>query len=150
MIILDKHFTNKEYQEYVEKKAPKSKTARDTVMAFVIGGLICVLAEAVADYLRYRGVAEDDVKTALPIIMVGLGALFTGLGWYEKLAKHAGAGTIVPITGFANAVVSPAIEYKTEGHVMGIGAKMFTVAGPVIVFGTIASVVVGLIYYLFG
>ncbi|OQB15232.1 MAG: SpoVA protein [Firmicutes bacterium ADurb.Bin193] len=147
---MKKDYTNQEYTDYIEKKSPKSNTIRDTALAFVIGGLICMIAEGIADYMRYRGVSEEIIKSALPIVMVGLGAFFTGLGLYEKLAKYGGAGTIVPITGFANAVVSPAIEFKTEGHVMGIGAKMFIIAGPVIVFGTIASIAVGLFYYFFG
>jgi stage V sporulation protein AC len=150
VIYLKKDYTNKEYQDYVEKKAPKSKILKDTLLAFVIGGLICVLAELIADYMRYRGAAEETVASALPTVMVALGAFFTGLGWYDRLAKYAGAGTIVPITGFANAVVSPAIEFKPEGHVMGIGTRMFAVAGPVIVFGTISSIIVGFVYYLFG
>lgn len=147
---MNKDYTKKEYQDYVKKKSPKSNIVRDTIYAFVIGGLICIIAEGIADYLRYREVSEEIVKVALPTIMVGLGAFFTAIGWYEKLAKYGGAGTIVPITGFANAVVSPAVEFKTEGQVMGIGSKMFAIAGPVIVFGTIASIVVGFVYFLFG
>ena len=142
--------TNKQYQDYVKTKSPKSTIMRNTAAAFVIGGLICVIGQAIADYLNCRGVLEEDIKNALPTIMIALGAFFTALGLYDKLAKLGGAGTIVPITGFANAVVSPAIEYKPEGHVMGIGTKMFIDAGPVIVFGTIASVAVGLFYFLFG
>ena len=149
-ISLNNFYTNQQYQDYVEKKSPKSNIILNCVLAFVVGGLICVIAQAIADYLHYRGVAEETVKNALPAIMVALGALFTGLGLYDNLAKYAGAGTIVPITGFANAVVSPAIEYKPEGHVLGIGAKMFVVSGPVIVFGIISSVLVGFAYFLFG
>ncbi|MCK9479329.1 MAG: stage V sporulation protein AC [Firmicutes bacterium] len=147
---MDNTFTNQQYQDYVKQKAPKSNIVKNTVLAFIVGGIICMIGQAFSDYMEYRGVAGENIKSALPTIMVALGAFFTGIGLYDKLAKHAGAGTIVPITGFANAVVSPAVEYKPEGHVMGVGAKMFTVAGPVIVFGTIASIVVGFFYYLFG
>lgn len=147
---MENNFTNRQYQDYVKQKSPKSCIVKNTVLAFIVGGLICVIGQAIADYMEYRGVAGENIKSALPTIMVALGAFFTGIGLYDKLAKHAGAGTIVPITGFANAVVSPAVEFKPEGHVMGIGAKMFAVAGPVIVFGTIASVTVGFFYYLFG
>ncbi|MDR0405454.1 MAG: SpoVA/SpoVAEb family sporulation membrane protein [Clostridiales bacterium] len=147
---MNKDYTNKEYADYIKKKSPKSRTVRDTARAFLVGGLICAFAQAAANYMEFRGVDAETLKNALPVIMVGLGALFTGAGLYEKLAKFGGAGTIVPITGFANAVVSPAMEFKTEGHVLGAGAKMFVIAGPVIVFGTIASVAVGLIYFLFG
>lgn len=145
-----KDYTNKEYEKYVQQKSPDSKSAKDTVMAFVVGGLICVIAECIADYMRMRQVDEETVKLALPVIMVFLSAFLTGLGIYEKIAKFAGAGTIVPITGFANAVCSPAMEFHSEGIVMGIGAKMFVIAGPVIVFGTITSIVVGFLYFLFG
>ena len=142
-------YTKKEYNEYVEKKSPKSHIVRDTVLAYIIGGLICVFSQAIANYMRGRGVDEETIKSALPVIMVAISAFLTGIGVYEKIAKYGGAGTIVPITGFANSVVSPAIEFKAEGYVMGIGAKMFIIAGPVIVYGTISSIIVGFIYYLF-
>ncbi len=148
--MVNKDYSNKEYQDYVEQKSPKSHLLRDTAMAFVVGGLICVVAQGIGDFLRARGAQEETVKLAIPVIMVGLSAFFTGLGWYEKLAKYGGAGTVVPITGFANAMVSPALEFKTEGQVMGIGAKMFSIAGPVIVFGTIASMIVGFAHFLLG
>lgn len=143
--------TNKEYIDYVNKKTPNSKILKNTVLAFIIGGLICCVGQAFSDFYRIMfNLSVEDAKTAVPITMVFLGALFTGLNLYNKLARYAGAGTIVPITGFANSIVSPAMEFKREGLVLGLGAKMFTVAGPVLVYGITASVIVGLIYYFIG
>ena len=119
-------------------------------MAFLIGGLICVLGQGFKVLYVNFGMDELSASSAVSITMIFLGALFTGLGVYDNLAKYAGAGTIVPITGFANAIVSPAMEFKREGIVLGMSAKMFTVAGPVIVFGTITSIIVGLIYIILG
>ena len=117
-------------------------------MAFIVGGLICVIGQFVRNTFLYYGFTEEQVSSLTPMTMVFLGALLTGLGLYDRIAAKAGAGTIVPITGFSNAMVSPAIEFKKEGFVMGVGAKMFTIAGPVLVYGTGTSVIVGLIYYL--
>ncbi|MBO5504973.1 MAG: stage V sporulation protein AC [Clostridia bacterium] len=143
--------TNKEYIDYVNKKTPNSKILKNTVLAFIIGGHICCVGQAFSDFYRIMfNLSVEDAKTAVPITMVFLGALFTGLNLYNKLARYAGAGTIVPITGFANSIVSPAMEFKREGLVLGLGAKMFTVAGPVLVYGITASVIVGLIYYFIG
>jgi len=143
--------TNKEYIDYVNKKTPNSKILKNTVLAFIIGGLICCIGQAFSNFYRIMfNLSAEDAKTAVPITMVFLGALFTGLNLYNKLARYAGAGTIVPITGFANSIVSPAMEFKREGLVLGLGAKMFTVAGPVLVYGITASVIVGLIYYFLG
>lgn len=143
--------TNKEYIDYVNKKTPNSKILKNTVLAFIIGGLICCVGQAFSDFYRILfNLSAEDAKTAVPITMVFLGALFTGLNLYNKLARYAGAGTIVPITGFANSIVSPAMEFKREGMVLGLGSKMFTVAGPVLVYGITASVIVGLIYYFLG
>jgi len=146
---LKKNYTPKEYNDYIEKKSPKSKILKDTAFAFVIGGLICVIAEIIKNYMLARGVSEQTVSNAVPVIMIAIGAFLTGIGVYEKIAKVAGAGTIIPITGFANAIVSPAMEFKSEGLVLGLGAKMFIIAGPVIVYGTITSVVVGISLFLF-
>ena len=144
-------YTKQEYLSYVQKKSPNSKLWKNTLIAFVVGGLICVVGQAFGEiYKVVFDLNEESVKTAVPITMVFLGALFTGLNLYHKLAKYAGAGTLVPITGFANAVVSPAIEFKREGYVLGLAAKMFTIAGPVLVYGINASIVLGLVYYLFG
>ena len=117
--------------------------------AFLVGGLICVIGQGFSDfYEKVLGLEKDAVKTATPITMVFLGALFTGLNLYNKLAKFAGGGTLVPITGFANAIVSPAMEFKREGYVTGLAAKMFTIAGPVLVYGISASIAVGFLYYI--
>lgn len=141
----------KEYMKYVEKKTPNSPLLKNVCLAYLVGGLICMLGQGLMELYKLAGLTEDNVKIAVPVTLVFLGALFTGVGLYDKLAKYAGAGTIVPITGFANSIVSPAMEFKSEGIVLGVGAKMFTVAGPVIVFGTIASVLYGIIrLFVFG
>ena len=144
-------FTNQEYSSYIEKKSPDSKLWRNVLRAFLIGGIICTIGQVIGNiYKDVFGIDEESVKTAVPITMVFLGALLTGLNVYNKIAKFAGAGTLVPITGFANAVVSPAIEFKREGYVLGVAAKMFTIAGPVLVYGINVSIAIGLLYYLFG
>ena len=139
---------NKEYDRLVKQKSPPSPLAKDMVCAFLIGGLICAVGEALS--LGYGTFLADEKSrgTLVSVTLVFLSAVLTGLGLYDKIAKHAGAGTLVPITGFANAVVSPAIEYKPEGQILGVAAKMFTIAGPVIVFGTLASAVYGVVYWL--
>ena len=138
----------KEYQDYVQQKAKKSPIFKDVVLAFVIGGLICVVGQAIQDGWSAMGLNQEDAGTATSICMVLLSALLTGFNLYNKIARYGGAGTLVPITGFANAVVSPAIDFKSEGFVTGMAAKMFTVAGPVIVFGTLASAIYGVILIL--
>lgn len=138
------------YDAMVKRASPPSPKFKDCVCAFVVGGLICCLGQALGDLYKMWGLGEEEVKMAIPVTLVFLSALFTALGWYEKLAKHAGAGTLVPITGFANAVVSPAIEFKAEGHILGIGANIFKIAGPVLTFGFIASVVYGVILWVIG
>lgn len=140
----------KEYQQYVKQKAKKSPIVKNMAMAFVIGGLICVVGQAVQNGWSAAGLNQEDAGTATSCTMVFLSALLTGLNLYNKLARFGGAGTLVPITGFANAVVSPAIDFKSEGIITGMAAKMFLVAGPVIVFGTLASVIYGVILQLFG
>ncbi len=136
------------YQEYSKKHAKKSHLIYDCIWAFFVGGLICVIGQCIRNFLQTFQISEKNVKTIVPIVLIFLACLFTGLGWFDKLAKKAGAGTLVPITGFANAMCSPAIDSKAEGFVLGVGAKMFTIAGPVIVYGTVASVIYGLIYWL--
>ena len=140
--------TPKEYQQYVKKRAPKSPIVKDTALAFVIGGLICVVGQLIMNGYLAAGLNKEDAGTATSCTLVLISALLTGLNLYNKLGRFGGAGTLVPITGFANAVVSPAIDFKSEGFVTGMAAKMFTVAGPVIVFGTLASVVYGVILML--
>ena len=140
----------KQYQEYLKSINPKSPLWKNVALAFLVGGAICCLGQALSDWYRFLGLKLEDAATATSVSLVFLSALFTGLGLYHKLARHAGAGTLVPITGFANAVASPAIDFRAEGIVTGTAVKMFTVAGPVIVFGTAASVVYGLVLYLLG
>ena len=140
--------TPKEYQQYVKKKSPKSPIVKDTILAFVIGGIICVIGQAIMNGWMAAGLNKEDAGTATSCTLVLISALLTGLNLYNKLGRFGGAGTLVPITGFANAVVSPAIDFKSEGFVTGMAAKMFTVAGPVIVFGTLSSVVYGVILML--
>ena len=142
--------SKKEYGQYVKDRSPNSPMGKDVFNAFWIGGLICVLGQAILNGFTAMGLDETNAATATSVSLVFLSALFTGLSLYDDLAKHAGAGTLVPITGFANAVVSPAIEFKSEGFILGMAAKMFTIAGPVIVYGTVASVVYGVIYWLCG
>ena len=140
--------SNQEYQRYVENKAAKSPLALDMGKAFVIGGLICVIGQGILSAAMAMGLTKSDAGTVTTVALVGLSALLTGLNLYNKLARHGGAGTLVPVTGFANAVVSPAIDFKSEGFVTGMAAKMFTVAGPVIVFGVTASVIYGVVLML--
>lgn len=140
----------KEYQEYVKQQSPNSPIWKDLALAFVIGGAICVVGQLVQNGWAALGLGKEDAGTATSCTMVFLSALLTGLNLYNKLAKYGGAGTLVPITGFANAVVSPAIDFKSEGFVTGMAAKMFLIAGPVIVFGTLASVLYGVILCIFG
>ena len=135
------------YAEMVKKASPNSPVFRDCIKAFVSGGIICTIGQLLLDFYIGMDLSEKDAAAWVSITLVGLSALLTALGIYEKLGKFCGAGTIVPITGFANSVVSPAIEFKKEGMVFGMAAKMFVVAGPVIVYGTLTSMLVGLVYY---
>ena len=138
--------TNEEYQQFVKLHAPKSPVLADVIKAFLVGGLICCGGQALMDaYSKLMGLEKDAAAAWVSITLVLISALLTGLNVYDKLARFAGAGTLVPITGFANAVVSPALEFKTEGFVLGTAAKMFTIAGPVIAFGLAASVIYGLV-----
>ena len=140
---------NQTYPQYASKRAKRSPIGKDCFFAFVIGGGICTLGQVLFDLYSKAGMTEENAGTLVPMTLVFLSALTTGLGFFGKLAKHAGAGTLVPITGFANAVVAPAIDNKAEGLVLGLGAQAFVIAGPVILYGTLASVVYGLIYYCF-
>lgn len=141
--------TEKQYGALVARMAPKSPMWRDCLNAFWIGGLICVVGQIFMNCYGTWGLEKQDAGTAASMTLVALSALLTGLSVYDDIAKHAGAGTLVPITGFANAIAAPAVEFKTEGFVLGVGAKMFTIAGPVIVYGLAASVVYGFIYWLY-
>ena len=140
--------TEKEYGKLVQDLSPKSPIGKDCLMAFLIGGLICTLGQLIMDGYAALGLDKTDAGAATSMTLVALSALLTGLSLYDNIAKHAGAGTLVPITGFANSIAAPAVEFKTEGFILGVGAKMFTIAGPVIVYGVSASVVYGLIYWI--
>ena len=140
--------TQRQYQKLVDDMAPKSPIWKDCLKAFLIGGLICTIGQLILNGYTALGLDKEQSATATSMTLVALSALLTGLSLYDNIAKHAGAGTLVPITGFANAVAAPAIEFKTEGFILGVGAKMFTIAGPVIVYGVSASVVYGVIYWI--
>ena len=137
------------YQERVSRTMPKSKTLMQCVNAFLIGGLICCVGQVVKNIgLNVLSLSETDVAAFVSVVMIFLGATLTGLGVYDKIGRVAGAGSVVPITGFANSIVSPAMEFKREGYVLGVGAKLFSIAGPVLVYGILASIAVGLIALL--
>lgn len=142
--------TEKQYARLVEEMSPKSPIVKDCFNAFWIGGLICTLGQVFLNLYQNWGLDEKAAGTAVSMTLVALSALLTGLSLYDNIAKHAGAGTLVPITGFANAIAAPAVEFKTEGMILGTAAKMFTIAGPVIVYGLAASVVYGFIYWVWG
>ena len=141
---------NEEYARLVKRLAPPSPVVKDCAKAFVSGGVICALGQALLEFWKAVGLADRDAATAVSVTLIFVGALLTGLGVFDKIAKHAGAGTLVPITGFANSVAAPALEFKTEGFVAGTAVKMFTIAGPVIVFGVAASVVYGIVLVIVG
>lgn len=141
--------TEKDYAKLSASLAPKSPVVKDCAYAFLIGGLICTLGQLAIEGYMALGLEKQDASTAASMSLVVLSALLTGLSLYDDIAKRAGAGTLVPITGFANAISAPAIEYKTEGFILGVGAKMFTIAGPVIVYGIAAGVVYGIIYWVY-
>lgn len=138
-----------EYVDYVEKKSKKSTIVKDCIIAFVVGGIICILGQIITDIAVKLGADEKIASAVCSISLIFLGALLTSLKLYQRIGKVAGAGSIVPITGFSNSIVSPAIEYKSEGLVLGIGANMFKVAGPVLVYGIGSSVIYGLFYYIY-
>ena len=141
--------TNKNYQEYVNKKSPNSPIFKNCFNSFWVGGLICLIGQFIMEICKYNGLDKTASGTIVSISLIFLSAFLTSLNIFNKIGKFAGAGSLVPITGFANSIVSPAMEYKSEGYVMGVGAKMFTVAGPVLVYGISTSVIVGLLYLLF-
>lgn len=142
--------TEKQYEKLVGDMSPKSPMWKDCFHAFWIGGLICTLGQVFMNCYSAWGLEKEAAGTAASMSLVALSALLTGLSLYDDIAKHAGAGTLVPITGFANSIAAPAVEFKTEGFILGVGAKIFTIAGPVIVYGLAASVVYGVVYYIFG
>ena len=137
------------YDKMTKKASPPSPKLKDCILAFLVGGFICALGETLSFiYTEYCKINPESVKLLVPVSLITIAAILTGLGIFEKIAKYAGAGTLVPITGFSNAVVSPAVEFKSEGFILGVGAKIFTIAGPVILYGTVASVVYGVIYWI--
>ena len=148
---IKKSIDSTNYQQYVKKSMPKSHLLKECIMAFIVGGLICIAGEALNDVgENVIKLDEAGVSAFRSATLIFLGALFTGIGIYDVLGRYAGAGSIVPITGFANSIVSPALEYKWEGYILGVGAKLFTIAGPVLVYGISSSVLVGIIYYIIG
>ncbi len=140
--------TKQHYQDYVNKKSPNSPIFKNCFNAFWVGGLICSIGQIINELCQYNGLDTQLSGTIVSIILIGISAFLTALNIFNKIGKFAGAGSLVPITGFANSIVSPAMEYKSEGYVLGVGAKMFTVAGPVLVFGISASIFVGMIYFI--
>lgn len=140
---------NQQYQQLVSSTTPKSPLLKDCILAFIFGGSICCFGQLLKTAFTSLGLTEDEVKLAVPVTLIVITAILTATGTFAKIAKHAGAGTAVPITGFANSVVSPAVEFSAEGKILGTGAKMFNLAGPVIVYGCSAASLYGLIYYLF-
>ena len=141
--------TKQTYQEYVDKKSPNSPIWKNCFNAFWVGGLICSIGQIIMDICKYRGLSQETSGTIVSILLIAISAFLTGLNIFNNIGKFAVAGSLVPITGFENSIVSPAIEYKSEGYVMGVGGKMFTVAGPVLVFGISSSVIIGIIATLF-
>lgn len=140
--------TNEEYQKYVDKKTPNSTLLKDIVLAFLVGGLICIIGQLIFDGYSRLDMSEDIARMGTSATLIFLGAFLTGIGVYDRIAKFAGAGTIVPITGFSNSIVSPAMEFKSEGMVLGLAAKMFVIAGPVLVYGIISSILAGVVYFI--
>jgi stage V sporulation protein AC len=145
---IKKSINKKQYQKYVKEKMPKSKLLKECALAYFFGGIICMIGQGVYDLGNYFfNFSKDEASSFTAIVMIFLGSFLTGLGVYDIIGKHAGAGSIVPITGFANSIVSSAMDFKREGLVMGIGAKLFSVAGPVLVYGITSAVIVGVIYF---
>ena len=146
---MEKVNTPKEYNEYVNKKSPNSPILKNCFNAFWVGGLICAIGQLISDFCMYKGMDQTMASTVVSISLIAVAALLTALNVFNRIGKFAGAGSLIPITGFANSIVAPAIEYKSEGYVMGVGGKMFTVAGPVLVFGISTSVIIGIIASIF-
>lgn len=141
------NITPEEYQNLTKKMTPKPNVLLNSIRAFVVGGLICVIGQLIINLLNMAGLVRTEASTAATGILILLGALLTGLGIYDEIGRFAGAGSIIPVTGFANSIVAPALEFKREGYVLGVGARLFTVAGPVLVYGIATSIIIGIIYY---
>lgn len=142
-------YTKAEYSKYVNKKSPNSPLAKNIAWAFVVGGIICMIGQWITNFFTSQGLPKETVSAITSILLILGAIILTALGLYDNIGKRAGAGSVVPITGFANSIASPAIEFKTEGFIMGLGAKMFTVAGPVLVYGISSSILVGFLYFIF-
>ena len=140
--------TNAEYSKLADKMSPKSPLVKNMTMAYLVGGLICAAGQGLKNVFGAMGMSEEHTAMVVPVTLIFLGALITGLHFFDNIAKTAGAGTLVPITGFANAIVSPAMEFKSEGFILGVGGKMFVISGPVIVYGVASSIICGFIHYL--
>ncbi|MHB8124111.1 MAG: stage V sporulation protein AC [Desulfitobacteriaceae bacterium] len=136
-----------EYQALSKQITPKPTVVKNTIRAFFVGGLICMIGQIISNLFIIGGLTRSDASIAATAVLIFLGALLTGLGVYDEITKFAGAGSIVPVTGFANSIVAPALEFKREGYVLGVGARLFTIAGPVLVYGIVTSIIVGLVYY---
>lgn len=141
--------TKQEYRKWSQEKAPGTKKAKNILMAFLVGGIICTIGQVVLNLLLGTGMTKDDAGSVTTLFMIFLGAFLTGINVYDNIGKIGGAGAAIPVTGFANSIVSPAMEYKKEGYVMGVGAKMFLIAGPVLVYGIVTSIITGILYFLF-
>ncbi|KXS43672.1 MULTISPECIES: stage V sporulation protein AC [unclassified Candidatus Frackibacter] len=141
--------TPNEYQKMVKNAHPSDSKVKNFISAYVIGGLICVVGEIITNILTAQGLALNEAGPLMSVSMIFIGGLLTGIGVYDEIAQYAGAGTIVPITGFANAIVSPAMEYKQDGYILGLGAKMYSVAGPVLTYGMLSAFIVGIIKLIF-
>lgn len=146
---MEQPYTKPEYSKYVDKKSPNSPLWENIIWAFIVGGIICIIGQWITNFFLGQGVAKDTVSSITSILLILGAVILTSLGWYDNIGRKAGAGSVVPITGFANSIASPAIEFKTEGLIMGLGAKMFTVAGPVLVYGISSSIIVGFLYFIF-
>lgn len=142
--------TKQEYKKWSQQQAPRSKKAKNLLLAFLVGGIICTVGQLILNLLIKAGMAKDDASAVTTLIMIFLGAFLTGINVYDNIGRVGGAGAAIPVTGFANSIVSPAMEYKKEGYVMGVGAKMFLIAGPVLVYGIVTSIIAGILYFLFG
>lgn len=146
---MDSIDTPQGYQKYVEKKSPNSPILQNCIRAFFVGGLICIIGQLIFFFCTYKGLDETSANTVVSIILIGLAAFLTSINVFNRIGKFAGAGSLIPITGFSNSIVSSAMEYKSEGFILGVGSKMFTVAGPVLVYGISSSVIIGIIACLF-
>jgi stage V sporulation protein AC len=142
------NMTNQEYSDYVDTKAKKSPILKNIILAFIVGGLICIIGQIITDICMYYGIDKKSSTTITTIILIFIGAFLTAIRVYPKLGKHAGAGSIIPITGFSNSIVAPAIEFKLDDYILGLGANMFKIAGPVLVYGITTSAIIGFIYWL--